>query len=247
MIAGYIYRITNTVNGKVYIGQTSVSIAQRWRQHRWASKKDSTHPLYRAIKKYGSDKFSIECLETVIGSRSDLVDAEIRLIRSYSSLSPKGYNLSAGGEGYDSSQPVVRERHDAAVRKSSSTSTWKAAQFEGAKKRLSDPEWVRNNLEQLRRMHESQEWKEKNSATLQKLHKDPEFRLKHSEGIARRSDNPVWLAGNAEALAKGRAVQATKALERDTQCSPEEALRRIRRREANRRSRSKKVVRPEDS
>ena len=245
MTAGYIYRITNTINGKVYIGQTSVSIAQRWRQHRWAAKKESTYPLYRAIKRYGSDKFSVECLEIVIGSRSDLVAAEIRFINSYSALSPKGYNLSSGGEGYDSSQSVVRERHDAAVRKSSSTTTWKSAQFEGAKKRLSDPEWVRNNREQLRRMHESQEWKEKNASTLKKLHKDPKFRLKHSEGVARRSDNPTWRAGNAEALAKGRAVQVAKALERDAQSSPKEALRRVRRRETNRKSRSKKVGRLE--
>lgn len=39
------------------------------------------------------------------GSRAELVAAEIRLIALHDCITPNGYNLSKGGEGYDSSQP----------------------------------------------------------------------------------------------------------------------------------------------
>ena len=244
MAIGYIYLITNTINGKKYIGQTSVSIAQRWRQHRWESRGDRSHPLYRAIMKYGPDKFKVECLETVAGSRAELVAAEIRLISTHDCMTPKGYNLSKGGEGYDSSQPHIRAKHDAAVRKSASSASWKSAQFEGAKKRLADPEWVKNNRDQLKRMHDSPEWKAKNAETLKALHQDPDFQKKHVEGVARRSSNSTWKANNALALSRGREAQAAKVLERDSLRTPEEVLRRVRQREATKRWRSKQI-RPE--
>lgn len=236
---GYIYLVINTVNGKKYVGQTSISIAQRWRQHRWEAKNKSKHPLYRAIKKYGSDKFTVSCLETVIGSRADLMSAEIRLIGVHDCRSPRGYNLSKGGEGYDSSQPSIRANHDAAVRKSSSTASWRSAQFEGARKRLNDPEWVKNNQDQLKRMHDSPEWRAKNSKTLKTLHQDPIFQQKHVDGIKRRSSNQTWLVNNALVLARGRSIRLAKALEKDSFLTPKEASRRVRQREATRRWRSK--------
>jgi group I intron endonuclease len=238
---GYIYLITNTLNGKKYVGQTSVSITQRWRQHRSASKKESTHPLYRAIKKYGPDRFTVECLEVVAGSRAELVTAEIRLIAAHGCITPNGYNLSKGGEGYDSSQPRIRANHDAAVRKSSTTASWRSAQFEGAKKRLADPEWVANNRDQLKRMHNSPEWKEKNSGTLRALHQDPRFQQKLADGITRRSSNSGWRSSNALGLSKSRLIQAAKVLERDSLRTPEEVLRRVRQREATKGWKSKQV------
>lgn len=54
-----IYKITNQINGKNYIGQ-SVDIKTRWRKHK-ESKKD--YPLYRAFRKYGIDNFTFEILE----------------------------------------------------------------------------------------------------------------------------------------------------------------------------------------
>ena len=65
---GYIYKITNQINGKVYIGQTSkIDPTKRWNEHRHAviDPDQRERPLYRAMRKYGIDNFKFEVIETV--------------------------------------------------------------------------------------------------------------------------------------------------------------------------------------
>lgn len=52
---GWIYRITNTVNGKIYIGKTTVGVSQRWEMHLKCcfGKYRGKSKLYPAILKYG--------------------------------------------------------------------------------------------------------------------------------------------------------------------------------------------------
>ena len=57
-----IYKITNLVNGKVYIGQ-SQDIYSRWKEHKYARNKRDYFALYGAFKKYGLDNFSFEIVE----------------------------------------------------------------------------------------------------------------------------------------------------------------------------------------
>jgi len=54
-----IYKTTNLINGKIYIGQTTVGIDNRWKTHIRA-KDDSI--IHKAMRKYGTDNFKIECL-----------------------------------------------------------------------------------------------------------------------------------------------------------------------------------------
>ena len=63
---GYIYLITNNVNGNKYVGKTELSIEERWGQHIKDSKKEKCEirPLYRAIRKYGVENFSIKEIDT---------------------------------------------------------------------------------------------------------------------------------------------------------------------------------------
>lgn len=58
----YIYKITNQINGKIYIGKTLKDISSRWREHCKAAKKVccEKRPLYMAINKYGIENFKIE-------------------------------------------------------------------------------------------------------------------------------------------------------------------------------------------
>lgn len=58
-----IYKITNKINNKVYIGKTNNSIQQRFKEHIRDSKKHSNRPLYRAFNKYGIDNFTISMVE----------------------------------------------------------------------------------------------------------------------------------------------------------------------------------------
>lgn len=92
-----IYRITNKVNGKFYIGKTTKSIAVRLKEHKYRSKTGNTY-LHKAIRKYGEDQFSIELLESV-QTNDDLNHREIYWIAT---LSPQ-YNMTKGGDGGDTS------------------------------------------------------------------------------------------------------------------------------------------------
>ena len=88
-----IYRITNTLNGKCYIGQ-SVNIHIRWSEHKRKNRNDGT-AICRAIKKYGLDVFKFE---VVVVCDKLLLDWHERLaILGHGSLAPNGYNLSTGG------------------------------------------------------------------------------------------------------------------------------------------------------
>jgi len=56
---GYVYLVTNTVNGKKYVGCTRVTVSRRWIQHRSAAKNGSPFALHQAIRKYGFNKFQM--------------------------------------------------------------------------------------------------------------------------------------------------------------------------------------------
>lgn len=88
-----IYKITNKLNGKVYIGQ-SVDINARWRRH--CSAKDN-FAIHNAIKKYGAENFSFEVL---LECPADMLNVwERDMIALYDCITPNGYNLTEGGGG----------------------------------------------------------------------------------------------------------------------------------------------------
>lgn len=91
-----IYKITNNINGKVYIGQ-SICIERRWRNHKnYFGSGNEDYPLYRAFSKYGIENFSFEVVEEC---ETDLLnEREIYWISFYrSNQRDYGYNQTAGG------------------------------------------------------------------------------------------------------------------------------------------------------
>lgn len=92
-----IYKITNHLNGKSYIGQ-SIDIETRWLVHKKIAKtqgKDCSY-IHKAISKYGLENFQFEIL--LISEDSDeLNEKEQEFISNLESLVPKGYNLNPGG------------------------------------------------------------------------------------------------------------------------------------------------------
>jgi Helix-turn-helix/GIY-YIG catalytic domain len=93
---GYIYRITNRVNGKSYIGQTTRTVAQRFAPHKYDAKRGSDVPLHRAMRKYGVENFTVE--EEVSFSVEHLSEIEVSFIAIYGTFG-KGYNATLGGDG----------------------------------------------------------------------------------------------------------------------------------------------------
>lgn len=95
---GFIYKVTNKVNGKVYIGQTIQSIKDRWYRHcgkSGLSKAEMNTHFKRAILKYGKESFNIEILEEVDSSKLD--EREKYYIKLYDSYN-SGYNSTMGGQ-----------------------------------------------------------------------------------------------------------------------------------------------------
>lgn len=90
-----VYRITNTVNGKLYLGITA-NPTKRWWEHKRCAKKTHTK-LYNAIKKYGAEVFKFEVLHWC-NSREDARDLENLAISVCDSIA-KGYNMCPGGGG----------------------------------------------------------------------------------------------------------------------------------------------------
>lgn len=92
-----IYRITNLINDKIYIGQTIESLSKRWRRHTWVStKKRNAMAITSAIIKYGQENFIIEQIDTA-ENIEDLNIKEEYYIKYYNSISPNGYNIKYGG------------------------------------------------------------------------------------------------------------------------------------------------------
>ena len=60
---GSVYLIENKINHKVYVGKTYLTIQERWKEHIRESRKGTDRPLYRAIRKYGAESFSIVEIE----------------------------------------------------------------------------------------------------------------------------------------------------------------------------------------
>lgn len=99
---GIIYKITNTVNGKIYIGKTVQNIKRRFSQHIAKAKNDQiilkNIRLYSAFRKYGFDKFVIETIDEV--DIKMLNNREQYWISYYDSTNKEiGYNLTGGGDG----------------------------------------------------------------------------------------------------------------------------------------------------
>lgn len=94
---GFIYKITNNVNGKVYIGQTIQTIKERFYQHCATKCSDSVlnMAIHKAIKKYGKSNFTIEVIEEV--DKNSLNDREKFWIEYYNSYN-NGYNSTRGGQ-----------------------------------------------------------------------------------------------------------------------------------------------------
>ena len=101
----YIYKITNKVNNKVYIGQTKTTVAERWQRHITESRCLGCHTyntvLKRAMRKYGVNNFICEQIEECCNQKQ-LSEREKYWIAYYHSFindsEANGYNMTRGGE-----------------------------------------------------------------------------------------------------------------------------------------------------
>ena len=95
---GFIYVITNDVNGKQYVGKTTDTIKQRFAIHLRDAKRQhcEKRPLYDAMNKYGTEHFTIKQLEEC--DVSILEEREKYWIETLNTFH-YGYNATHGGDG----------------------------------------------------------------------------------------------------------------------------------------------------
>lgn len=93
----YVYKITNKINGMMYIGET-MDFNRRIKEH---CNPSNTSLIGKAIKEFGKENFSFKIIEHC----SDFSEKEKFYIKKYDTLFPHGYNVSEGG---DRTPPVLK-------------------------------------------------------------------------------------------------------------------------------------------
>ena len=93
-----IYVLTNTVNGKQYVGKTKLTAQKRFNTHIRDSKAGSELALHRAIRKHGSDAFLVEQVDTAL-DKEELKEKERMWVTKLNTFG-EGYNMTPGGDGH---------------------------------------------------------------------------------------------------------------------------------------------------
>ena len=110
---GYVYKITNTVNGKAYIG---ISIHEptngRIKEHLAGR---GNRYLANVVKKYGKDAFTYDILEANVFDEL-LPDLEVAYIAKFNTVRPHGFNLTYGGEICKKVSEETRQKISEALR-----------------------------------------------------------------------------------------------------------------------------------
>lgn len=116
MYEGYIYKITNSINNKLYIGQTITTIQERWSNHKSDARTNHNHTvLYRSMNKYGIENFNIiEICKVFNVDKTELKNIlnslEIYYIKLYNSTNRYfGYNITSGGNNVDHMMKKVKQ------------------------------------------------------------------------------------------------------------------------------------------
>lgn len=196
-----IYVVTNTVNGKVYIGKTVRKVHVRWNRHLGDARNGSETALHRAIRKYGGTSFSVDTLLDGIDDKDTLSRMERRMISLYDTTNQViGYNLTDGGDG-TSGRPMNDRTKQALI-----------------KSRLGS----KHTADALRRMSESQKGKHKGPftadhiANMCKAQKgrtvSPEAREKLRRANLGKKQTPEWIALMKERMAGDKNPMSKKSM-----------------------------------
>ncbi|KKN84251.1 hypothetical protein LCGC14_0290650 [marine sediment metagenome] len=172
---GYIYKATNIINGKVYIGKTKKAIEKRWNGHlkearalkrlreAFPNEKISGSHFNNALIKYGPEAFILN-QKDIADNKSELNEKEKYYIKEYDSMNPdKGYNMTEGGEGGEFRQEVIERMTRA------------------SQERAKDPEWREKITKINREITQRPGYSEKVSNSITKIWGDRVYQQKQQE------------------------------------------------------------------
>lgn len=99
MKSNEVYKITNKITGKIYIGITNQGSGARYRHHWYESRIGEPSPIHRSMAKYGEDNFTLEIIDFA-ETYEELKEKEKFWIKKFNSTDRNiGYNLTEGGDG----------------------------------------------------------------------------------------------------------------------------------------------------
>lgn len=106
---GCLYMVTSP-SGKHYIGITSFALEKRWAEHVHDALCNRDGILYRAIRKYGSENFTLKVM-AIESDWTTLCRLEREAIAQYKTCGKNGYNATAGGDGVQMLRASTKEKH----------------------------------------------------------------------------------------------------------------------------------------
>lgn len=192
-----IYKITNTINEKIYVGCTRKTLEERFEWH-WRRRKDERH-LTRAMTKYGRDKFIIEKIDDAT-SEEDMFLKEIFWIKELNSNDFNvGYNMTIGGDN----PPIKRGKDHPLYGKKNPKASEYGKKRKGCK--LSDETIEKIRIKSTGRLH-TEESKKKMSEVRKKMwesgkYSSNEYRDKISKsksGVPSEKRKPIYCINNGK-------------------------------------------------
>ena len=154
----WIYKITNEINGKAYIGK-SKRPEKRMQEH-FNRKKYENFAIHHAIKKYGKDNFRFEILTET--TKEEVDDLEIKLIAEHKTfITEHGYNETRGGDGGKMSKDVRKRISETLKRKFASGEIPKPQNSEEGRKRLSEAKMGNQHAKGYKQSEEHKRKKQK--------------------------------------------------------------------------------------
>jgi group I intron endonuclease len=107
-----IYKITNNINNKIYVGKTEKTLEERWKKHLFCVNHHINRYLYDAINCYGINNFSIEKIDET-EDNEELNEKEKYWIKKYNSTKKEnGYNMQDGGIGGKQPEEIIKKIAD---------------------------------------------------------------------------------------------------------------------------------------
>jgi len=232
---GYIYRATNLVNGKIYIGQTTAGrwkdtqnpIKERWKEevgeaYRKAARGENLRYVENAITKYGPENFELT-QQDIAYSQEELDKKETDHIRDNDTMNPdKGYNLKEGGLGGRLSDQAKENLSDAISGKYQNDPEYYNKQFAERQERARDPEFIKKMTEINREKAKNPDWVQKMTEINRERAKDPQFKEKLSQAGTKKWQEKEYNEKQSKER-QGRAKNNPEWLQKMTEINRERA------------------------
>lgn len=185
---GYVYKFTNRVNGKVYVGKHKYDKPELDKNYL-----TSGVLIKKSINKYGLDNFNQEII-CICESLEELNEKEIFYINHFNCMSPNGYNLTKGGDGISEPTPEILEKNRQYHLGKKYSEETQRKKSESLKKVVHTPEWI----EKIRQANKGQKISEHQRELSSKRHKNTSW---YNDGV---NEFMLFEHEVKEGLVKGR-------------------------------------------